>query len=76
MRHSSCVTKELLGLAKVSFKLFEIKLIVGVNKAISNVNDIIAPALIESGIDVKDQKAIDKFLIDLDGTPNKCISPR
>ena len=47
-------------------------LIVGVTKAIANVNDIIAPALIKSGIDVKDQKAIDKFLIDLDGTPNKC----
>jgi enolase len=51
------------------------KLIIGVQKAISNVNDIIAPALIKSGIDVKDQKAIDKFLIDLDGTPNKCIFP-
>ena len=70
------MTKDLLGSAKVSFKLSEIKLIVGVNKAISNVNDIIAPALIKSGIDVKDQKAIDKFLIDLDGTPNKCTFPR
>ena len=49
-------------------------LIAGVTKAVANVNDIIAPALIKSGIDVKDQKAIDKFLIDLDGTPNKCIS--
>jgi Enolase, N-terminal domain len=48
-------------------------LIVGVNKAISNVNDIIAPALLKAGLDVKDQKAIDKFLIDLDGTPNKCM---
>lgn len=48
------------------------RLIVGVLKAVSNVNDIIAPALIKSGIDVKDQKAVDKFLIDLDGTPNKC----
>ena len=46
----------------------------GVTKAVSNVNDIIAPALTKSGIDVKDQKAIDKFLIDLDGTPNKCKS--
>jgi len=45
----------------------------GVTKAVSNVNDIIAPALIKSGIDIKDQKAVDKFLIDLDGTPNKCI---
>jgi len=49
-------------------------LIVGVTKAVANVNDIIAPALIKSGIDVKDQKAIDTFLIGLDGTPNKCIS--
>jgi len=44
----------------------------GVTKAVANVNEIIAPALIKSGIDVTDQKAIDKFLIDLDGTPNKC----
>jgi len=51
-------------------------LIAGVTKAVANVNDIIAPALIKSGIDVKDQKAIDKFMIDLDGTPNKCISPQ
>ena len=46
----------------------------GVTKAVSNVNDIIAPALIKAHLDVKDQKAIDKFLIDLDGTPNKCIT--
>jgi len=43
----------------------------GVSKAVENVNTVIAPALIESGIDVKDQSKIDKFLIDLDGTPNK-----
>ncbi|CAL9732693.1 hypothetical protein MOUN0_O03774 [Monosporozyma unispora] len=43
----------------------------GVLKAVSNVNDIIAPALIKSNIDVKDQKAVDDFLIKLDGTPNK-----
>ena len=36
-----------------------------------NVNEIIAPKLIEANLDVKDQSAIDKFLIDLDGTPNK-----
>jgi len=46
----------------------------GVTKAVSNVNDIIAPALIKAHLDVKDQKGIDKFLIDLDGTPNKCIT--
>lgn len=43
----------------------------GVLKAVENVTQIIAPALIESGISVVDQKAIDNFLLELDGTPNK-----
>ncbi|KAA8895888.1 enolase/allergen Asp F 22 [Sphaerosporella brunnea] len=43
----------------------------GVLKAVSNVNDIIAPALIKENIDVKDQVAVDNFLKTLDGTPNK-----
>ncbi|ODV92682.1 hypothetical protein CANCADRAFT_30773 [Tortispora caseinolytica NRRL Y-17796] len=43
----------------------------GVLKAVENVNSILGPALIKSGIAVTDQAAIDKFLIDLDGTPNK-----
>lgn len=43
----------------------------GVHKAVANVNDIIAPALIKSGLDLADQEAIDDFLIKLDGTPNK-----
>lgn len=43
----------------------------GVLTAVSNVNDIIAPALIEANIDVVDQKAVDEFLIKLDGTDNK-----
>ena len=43
----------------------------GVSKAVSNVNDIIAPKLIESGLTVTKQKEIDDFLIKLDGTPNK-----
>jgi len=43
----------------------------GVSKAVANVNDIIAPKLIESGITVTQQKEIDDFLIKLDGTPNK-----
>lgn len=43
----------------------------GVLKAVENVNSIIAPALLKENIDVKDQGAIDKFLIALDGTPNK-----
>ena len=43
----------------------------GVTKAVSNVNDIIAPALIAENFDVTDQAAVDKFLNSLDGTPNK-----
>ena len=41
----------------------------GVLKAVSNVNDIIAPALI--GMSPLDQAAIDRKMIELDGTPNK-----
>ncbi|MGB4794430.1 MAG: phosphopyruvate hydratase, partial [Trichococcus flocculiformis] len=37
--------------------------------AVANVNDIIADAIL--GFDVRDQLAIDKTMIDLDGTPNK-----
>ncbi|XP_050546725.1 enolase [Daktulosphaira vitifoliae] len=43
----------------------------GVNTAVNNINSIIAPALIKAGIDVVDQKAVDNFMIQLDGTPNK-----
>jgi len=43
----------------------------GVTKAVGNVNDIIAPALIEAALDVKDQSAVDAFLNKLDGTTNK-----
>src|SRR5712672_567798 len=41
----------------------------GVQKAVQNVNEIIAPAL--AGYDGLDQVAVDQFLLDLDGTPNK-----
>ncbi len=41
----------------------------GVEKAVANVNTEIAEALI--GMNVLDQVAIDKALIELDGTPNK-----
>jgi enolase len=41
----------------------------GVLKAVENVNEIIAPAII--GYDVFDQVAIDKSMIELDGTDNK-----
>lgn len=43
----------------------------GVTKAVANVNDIIAPKMVASNIDLKDQVAVDKFLNSLDGTPNK-----
>ncbi|MBO2533328.1 MAG: phosphopyruvate hydratase [Thermoactinomycetaceae bacterium] len=41
----------------------------GVLKAVQNVNDVIAPKL--EGMDALEQVAIDRLLIDLDGTPNK-----
>lgn len=43
----------------------------GVDKAVANVNNVIAPELIKSGLAVTAQKDIDAFLIKLDGTPNK-----
>lgn len=41
----------------------------GVRKAVANVHDVIAPAVV--GMDVDDQAAIDAALLSLDGTPNK-----
>ncbi|MDU3802390.1 phosphopyruvate hydratase [Paraclostridium bifermentans] len=41
----------------------------GVEKAVDNVNEIIAPEL--EGMDATDQPGIDGLLIELDGTPNK-----
>lgn len=41
----------------------------GVEGAVDNVNQVIAPALME--MDATDQRLIDKTLIELDGTPNK-----
>ncbi|MEO5561957.1 MAG: phosphopyruvate hydratase [Chitinophagaceae bacterium] len=41
----------------------------GVLKAVKNVNDIVAPALL--GNDIADQTGIDQLMIELDGTPNK-----
>lgn len=40
-------------------------------KAVANVNEIIAPALIKENVDVKDQSKVDAFLNSLDGTKNK-----
>lgn len=41
----------------------------GVEKAIKNVNDVIAPEIV--GLDAQDQRLIDQTMIDLDGTKNK-----
>jgi enolase len=41
----------------------------GVRKAVANVNDAIAGAV--KGRDAADQRSLDTFLIELDGTPNK-----
>ncbi len=41
----------------------------GVTRAVTNVREVIAPAL--AGIDVTRQEHIDQLMIDLDGTPNK-----
>ncbi len=42
-----------------------------VSKAVSNINDIIGPEVIKSGLKVTQQKEIDDLMIKLDGTPNK-----
>jgi len=41
----------------------------GVSKAVANVNDIIAPAIM--GMDASNQTALDEKMLALDGTPNK-----
>lgn len=43
----------------------------GVLRAVKNVNEIIGPKLIESGISALEQRAVDNFMQDLDGTPLK-----
>lgn len=43
----------------------------GVLKAVSNINEKIAPALIAENFDVIQQKEIDEFMLALDGTENK-----
>ena len=42
-----------------------------VTKAIANVNDVIGPKVV--GLEVTDQKALDRFLCELDGSPNKRV---
>ena len=41
----------------------------GVSKAVRNVNEVIGPAL--GGMDGREQQAIDRLMLDLDGTDNK-----
>src|SRR3954464_10210825 len=41
----------------------------GVLRAVRNVNETVAPKLV--GFDAREQVALDRLLIDLDGTPNK-----
>lgn len=43
----------------------------GVEKAVSNINDILGPALIAKNLDVTKQGDIDRLMLDLDGTDNK-----
>ena len=44
----------------------------GVSQAVKNVNEIIAPALLQQSFNVTEQKKIDDFMLSLDGTKNKC----
>jgi enolase len=41
----------------------------GVRRAVQNVNDVIAPEI--EGMEASEQAALDRALLDLDGTPNK-----
>ncbi|PTJ90386.1 surface-displayed alpha-enolase [Staphylococcus simulans] len=43
----------------------------GVTKAVENVNEIIAPEIVEGEFSALDQASIDKMMIQLDGTENK-----
>ena len=43
----------------------------GVSKAIKNVNEIIAPAILNDDLDPFDQVTLDNYMIALDGTENK-----
>jgi enolase len=63
---ASTGSKEAIELRDNDKKRFHGK---GVLKAVSNVNEIIAPNLI--GMDVTKQRQIDSLMIELDGTPNK-----
>ncbi len=46
-------------------------MILGVSKAVQNVNQVIGPELIKKHLDVTKQTEVEQFLLDLDATPNK-----
>ncbi|MBW1893137.1 MAG: phosphopyruvate hydratase [Deltaproteobacteria bacterium] len=63
---ASTGTREALELRDTESKRYGGK---GVSNAVNNVRDIITPEII--GMDAADQVALDNFMIELDGTPNK-----
>ena len=65
---ASTGTHEALELRDNDIKRYDGK---GVLKAVSNVNDLIAPQLVASGLDSADQASVDNFLTDIDGTRDK-----
>ena len=73
MKLLNCETViKVTGLARVALNHDISRLIIGVTKAVRNINETIAPALIEKNLDLTNQKAVDEFLLQLDGTKNKC----
>ena len=52
-------------------KLACVELLKGVKQAIANVNGPIAGALVGKDLEISNQEAMDKILLDLDGTKNK-----
>ena len=65
---ASTGTHEALELRDNDIKRYDGK---GVLKAVSNVNDLIAPQLVASGLDSADQASVDNFLTDIDVTRDK-----
>lgn len=44
----------------------------GVSKAVEHINSEIAPALVGKNVSVVEQQEIDKMMMEMDGTDNKC----
>ena len=57
------------GIPDITLRLFDLA---GVFNAVTNVNKVIAPAFVGKDVDVTNQTAVDKVMLDLDGTENKC----